>query len=85
MYFKKNIYIAYSFITMNYRTEEMANKLRKAFKNREVKKTYLVITKGIPSIKEGKYFISLISALLSFQRILVVLEHLKILCFDRHY
>ncbi|XP_061196917.1 uncharacterized protein LOC133205176 [Saccostrea echinata] len=35
------------------KTEEMANKLRKAFKKREVKKTYLVITKGIPSLKEG--------------------------------
>lgn len=36
------------------RTEEMANKLRKAFKDRKVKKKYLVITKGIPSLKEGR-------------------------------
>ena len=31
----------------------MAKKLRAAFKQREVKKTYLVITKGIPKLKEG--------------------------------
>ena len=31
----------------------MAKKLRRAFKQREVKKTYLVITKGIPKLKEG--------------------------------
>lgn len=42
-------------ISMIYsRTEEMANKLRKAFKDRKVKKKYLVITKGIPSLKEGR-------------------------------
>lgn len=35
------------------KTEEMASKLRKAFKDRKVKKTYLVIAKGIPSLKEG--------------------------------
>lgn len=38
---------------INSRTEEMASKLRKAFKDRKVKKTYLVIAKGIPSLKEG--------------------------------
>lgn len=31
----------------------MAKKLKAAFKQREVKKTYLVITKGIPKLKEG--------------------------------
>lgn len=41
---------------VNSRTEEMASKLRKAFKDRKVKKTYLVIAKGIPSLKEGRLF-----------------------------
>lgn len=41
---------------INSRTEEMASKLRKAFKDRKVKKTYLVIAKGVPSLKEGRLF-----------------------------
>lgn len=41
---------------INFRIEEMVSKLRKVFKDRKVKKTYLVIVKGILLLKEGRLF-----------------------------
>lgn len=49
---------------INFRIEEMVSKLRKAFKDRKVKKTYLVIVKGILLLKEGRLFNILIICLL---------------------
>lgn len=49
---------------VNFRIEEMVSKLRKVFKDRKVKKTYLVIVKGILLLKEGRLFNILIICLL---------------------
>lgn len=49
---------------INFRIEEMVSKLRKVFKDRKVKKTYLVIVKGILLLKEGRLFNILIICLL---------------------
>lgn len=57
---------------VNFRIEEMVSKLRKVFKDRKVKKTYLVIVKGILLLKEGRLFNILIICLL----MMVVLDGL---------
>lgn len=49
---------------INFRIEEMVSKLRKVFKDRKVKKMYLVIVKGILLLKEGRLFNILIICLL---------------------